>query len=144
MCSVSLQLSLSSLLLPYSFLPPFLLSLSLLFTTFLLSLSSSFPPPPPSLSPCPSPLPPPSPLSQTMEVLEQERLQQLQSMLIKFTELVQTVIQPTQDTCQDLLQAAEEISCEAEVDFICSTYGTGPNQPEQLLVDYYVSDVLFH
>lgn len=143
MCSVSLQLSLSSLLLPYSFLPPFLLSLSLLFTTFLLSLSSSFPPPP-SLSPCPSPLPPPSPLSQTMEVLEQERLQQLQSMLIKFTELVQTVIQPTQDTCQDLLQAAEEISCEAEVDFICSTYGTGPNQPEQLLVDYYVSDVLFH
>ena len=75
---------------------------------------------------------------QTMEALEQERLQQLQSMLIKYTELVQTVIPPTQDSCQELLTAAEEISPETEIDYICATYGTGPNQPEQLLVDYYV------
>ena len=65
-------------------------------------------------------------------------------MLKKYTELVQTVIQPTQDTCQDLFQAAEEISPETEIDFICSTYGTGPNQPEQLLVDYYVSVILWY
>lgn len=78
------------------------------------------------------------PLPQTMEALEQERLQQLQSMLIKYTELVQTVILPTQDSCQELLTAAEEISPETEIDFVCATYGTGPNQPEQLLVDYYV------
>ena len=63
-------------------------------------------------------------------------------MLIKFTDLVQTVVQPMQDTCQDLLQAAEDVSPETEIEFICSTYGTGPNQPEQLLVDYYVSQRL--
>ena len=77
-----------------------------------------------------------------MEVLEQERLQQLQSMLMKYTDLVQTLIQPTQDNCQELLQAAEEISPETELDYICCTFGTGPNQPEQLLVDYYVCVML--
>ena len=34
---------------------------------------------------------------------------------------------------------AGEINPEGDVELACSTLGTGPNQPEQLLLDCYVS-----
>ena len=69
--------------------------------------SSSSPPPLLCISPLPplstlrpiSRLPPPSspPSNQTNEALEHERLQQVQSMLIKYCDLVETIIRPTQE-----------------------------------------------
>ena len=36
------------------------------------------------------------------------------------------------------MQAAGEISPEADIELTCTNLGTGPNQPEQLLLDCYV------
>lgn len=74
-----------------------------------------------------------------MESLEFERLQQLQAMLNKYCDLVQSIIQPTEQAAGDLIQVAGEISPEGDIELACSTCGTGPNQPEQLLLDCYVS-----
>jgi len=74
---------------------------------------------------------------QTNEALEQERLQQVQNMLIKYCQLVETIIRPTEENCEGLMHAAGEISPEADIEVACTNLGTGPNQPEQLLLDCY-------
>ena len=78
--------------------------------------------------------------TQTMESLEIERLQQVQAMFNKYCDLVQSIIQPTEQSSADLMQVAGEIYPEGEIELACSTSGTGPNQPEQLLLDCYVSN----
>jgi hypothetical protein len=60
-------------------------------------------------------------------------------MLVKYSQLVETIIRPTEQTCEDLIQAASDINAEEDVTLVCSQTGTGPNQPEQMLVDFYVS-----
>ena len=63
----------------------------------------------------------------------------MQSMLLKYCDLLQTIIPPIETLCQEVVQAAEEITPDGDIEFTCSTFGTGPNQPEQLLLDCYVS-----
>ena len=38
------------------------------------------------------------------------------------------------------MQVAGQITPEADIEEACSTIGTGPNQPEQLLIECYVSE----
>ena len=74
-----------------------------------------------------------------METLESERLQQVQNMLTQYSQLVETIVRPTEQLCEELIQTAGEISPESDIILACSSSGTGPNQPEQLLMDCYVS-----
>ena len=76
---------------------------------------------------------------QNNEALEQERLQQLQQLFNKYSELLNDSMPPVQEAAQDLTFTAAEISPEADVELACSTHGTGPNQPVQVLLDVYVS-----
>lgn len=78
---------------------------------------------------------------QTLESLELERCTQVQNMLVKYSQLVETIIRPTEQTCEDLIQASSDISAEEDVTLVCSQTGTGPNQPEQMLVDFYEEDM---
>lgn len=78
-------------------------------------------------------------LLQINEQLEQERLQQIQSLLTSYSELLEASIPPIQEACQELVASAGGISGEADLEYACSNLGTGPNQPEQLLLDCYVS-----
>ena len=102
-------------------------------------LPSPLPPSPLSPLPSPSPLSPPPPPLQGNEQLEQERLLQVQSLLNSYTDLLEASIPPIQEACQELVGAANEISVEADLEYACTNVGTGPNQPEQLLLDCYVS-----
>lgn len=76
---------------------------------------------------------------QSDEQLEQERLQQVQAMLTGYSEFLEASIPPIQEAYQELVATAGEISVEADLEYACSNFGTGPNQPEQLLLDCYVS-----
>ena len=93
-------------------------------------------------------------------------------MLVKYSQLVETIIRPTEQvsqilnhlcfflythtytntctpmyvhslthsqTCEELIQVASEINPMDDINLVCEQSGTGPNQPEQLLVDFYVS-----
>ena len=42
--------------------------------------------------------------------------------------------------CEELMRIAGEMSPEADVDLACTNCGTGPNEPEQLLLDCYVRE----
>lgn len=78
---------------------------------------------------------------QTCESLEHERLQQVQQTLIKYCEIVETIVRPTQQACEELMHEAGQISPENDIEEACTSIGTGPNQPEQLLIDLYEEDL---
>ena len=48
---------------------------------------------------------------------------------------------PVEASCQEIIDSAAGISPDADIEFACTTYGTGPNQPEQLLLDCYVRTI---
>jgi hypothetical protein len=77
---------------------------------------------------------------QTLEAMELERCQQVQLMLVKYSQLVETVIRPTEQTCEELIQTASDINPTDDVTLVCEQSGTGPNTPEQLLVDFFEED----
>ena len=79
------------------------------------------------------------PSFQNNENLEQERLQQVQTLLCQYSELLEASMPPIQTASQELTDTAGQISPEADLEYACTTLGTGPNQPEQLLLDCYVS-----
>jgi hypothetical protein len=41
-------------------------------------------------------------------------------------------------TCEELIQTASDINPTDDVTLVCEQSGTGPNTPEQLLVDFFV------
>ena len=43
-------------------------------------------------------------------------------------------------SCEELMRVAGEISPEVDVELACTNLGTGPNEPEQLLLDCYVRE----
>ncbi len=63
----------------------------------------------------------------------------MQQMFYKYSELLNSSMPPIQDASQELNDSAAEISPEADVELACSTHGTGPNQPVQVLLDVFVS-----
>ncbi|XP_064401816.1 nostrin-like [Halichondria panicea] len=76
-----------------------------------------------------------------LETLEYERIQQVQTMVNKYCELLQSIIRPLEDGTQDIATASDQISPEGDIETTCTTVGTGPNQPEQLLLDYFEEDL---
>ncbi len=66
----------------------------------------------------------------------------MQMMVNKYCELLQTIIPPLEEATQDIATASDQISPEGDIETTCSNVGTGPNQPEQLLLDYFVSALL--
>ncbi len=73
-----------------------------------------------------------------LESLEYERIQQVQTVVNRYCELLQTVIPTLESGTQDMLTASDQITPDGDIEATCSNIGTGPNQPEQLLIDYYV------
>lgn len=71
------------------------------------------------------------------EALEQDRLQQVQTLLHSYSELLQSSMPPVQTASEELMESAGGISGEADLEFACTNYGTGPHQPVQLLLDCY-------
>ena len=81
---------------------------------------------------------------QTDEQLEQERLQQVQALLSSYSDLLENSFPSIQEACQQLVVTAGEVSVEGDLEYACNHHGTGPNQPEQLLLDCYVSSGCIH
>eukprot|EP00731_Ephydatia_muelleri_P007681 Em0004g19a len=78
---------------------------------------------------------------QTLESLENERLIQISSTLTKYSELFTAMLPPMEERCRELSTMSSGISPPDDIRDVCVAMGPGPNQPEQLLLDCYESDL---
>lgn len=78
---------------------------------------------------------------QTLESLENERLLQISSTLSKYSDLISSILPPLQERCRELSTMSAGISPPDDIRDVCAALGTGGNQPEQLLLDCYETDL---
>ena len=62
-------------------------------------------------------------------------------MLNKYCELLQTIVSPIESSTREVYEASDQIAPDMDIELTCTNLGTGPNQPEQLLLDYFVRSV---
>ena len=72
-----------------------------------------------------------------LEGLELERLKYMKEVLEKYSTTLQTVIPVIQEGCDAISSSAKKIEGCSDVARACTSFGTGPNIPEQILYEAY-------
>jgi hypothetical protein len=79
-----------------------------------------------------------------LEELEHIRTEEVSRVIKKYTELMLTIIAPIQETNEELSEVTNLISVDRDIELMCQTNGTGPNVPEQLLLDTFEEELNNH
>jgi len=78
--------------------------------------------------------------SNQLQILEEERISQMQDFLNKYNSHLSVIGPKLVKCCDRLNEAVISIDTNADLRTVVDQRGTGPNQPEQILLDFYAED----
>ncbi|XP_064613721.1 nostrin-like [Liolophura sinensis] len=79
-----------------------------------------------------------------MQEIEEERIRNMQDYLNKYNSFVSLLGPKLTQACAKLHEAVISVDLEVDLRTVIQQKGTGPNQPEQILIDCYAEDMSFN